>query len=222
MYTKTRRHLGRRIMAVLSPAMVMMMGALAAAPAAPVASEAQTTSALQAPLIWLGSPIDGRWSTYEGANTHGRYYGGDWAVDLETGAGQAVVVYAAPQNAGTPVTATVDYVGNACRNGNGGRFVRVAFYSGGTRIGFAVYSHVNPVVSVGQAIARWGTTIGYTGSYTPDGTCWTGPHVHFELYSEVNYACYNRGYTLGYPIYRTNFVGFTGGNVASRPQSACA
>ncbi len=122
------------------------------------------------------------------------------------------------------VTAKVDQVGAACTGGaNGGQFATIGFYSNGVRIGLATYAQLRLVVSPGQTLPRWGALIGYVGkNYPINASCWTGPHVHFQLYSNRNYACFNKGYTLGYPLARTNFLGFTGGNVASSARRACA
>ncbi|GAA3181202.1 hypothetical protein GCM10010531_39290 [Blastococcus jejuensis] len=178
-----------------------------------------------APLVWLGSPVDGRWSTYEGAATHHRLGNAsptnDWAVDLEVGAGAPVYLYAAPQVSGVVITARVDQVGPSCYGGGGGRFVTVGLYAGSTRIGSATYAHINPTVSLGQTLNRWGSRVGTVGSYAYQPGCWEGAHVHFEMYSNRNYACFNKGFRLGQAVYRTNFLGFTGGNVASGVQRPC-
>lgn len=190
------------------------------------------TPASEAPKVWVGSPINGTWDLPasrggDGPTVHHWIASatdqGDFAVDLITGAGQAVYLYAAPQDGAVPVTAKVDQIGSACLGGGGGSFVTVGLYTGSLRIGSATYAHIQPSVGVGQTLPRWGALVGYVGSgYPINSACWTGSHVHFQLYSNRHYACFNRGYTLGYPISRTNFLGFTGGNVASAPRSACA
>lgn len=178
------------------------------------------------PSVWVGSPIEGRWSPYESAATHhllGRTNPtNDFAIDLVASAGQGVVLYAAPQISSTVVTARVDTVASpACMTGGGGSYVTVGFYVSGQRIGSATYAHINPIVSEGQIVNRWGTTLGTVGAFTVDQACWTGPHVHFEMYSTHHYACYNGSFALGQAIYRSNFVGYTGGDRASRQHAAC-
>jgi hypothetical protein len=182
-----------------------------------------------ASLVWLGAPVDSAWGGEPASPPSVHHWlgnardRGDWAVDLPAGVGQRVVLYAAPQNSGVAVTARVDQLGDACINGrNGGKFVTVGLYSGSIRIGSATYRHINPSVSVGQSVSRWGTVVGMIGRYTVNSACWTGPHTHIQLYSSRNYACYNKGYRHNSPVRRTNFVGFTGGNAAGGPRRACA
>jgi len=149
---------------------------------------------------------------------------GDFAVDLGAPAGTTAVVYAAPQNGSMPVQAVVDRVAPACASGkpaDGGYAVTVAFNSNGTRIGSATYAHINPSVSAGTVISRWGTAVGTVGTYHWNN-CWQGAHLHFQLYSEHHYACYNRGWQPRNWMNPSNFLGFTGGNVASGPRRACA
>lgn len=43
-----------------------------------------------------------------------------------------------------------------------------------------------------------------------------------EMYSVKNYACFNRGFRHDQAVNRTNFVGFSGGKVATGPKRACA
>lgn len=178
------------------------------------------------PSVWVGSPIQGRWSSSEGANTHhllGRANPrNDFAVDLEAGAGQQVILYAAPQVSSVQVTARIDTVARpTCVQGDGGSYVTVGFYVNGTRIGSATYGHIDPAVAQGQTVNRWGTVLGTIGTYQWQTGCWEGAHLHFEMYSSRNYACYNKTFALGQPIARTNFVGYTGGNRASGPRQGC-
>lgn len=201
--------------------------------------------------IWVGAPFHGQWvpidSDCAGASfpsscsrpsvhhwlTSAAAPYGDWAVDLGAGAGTPAVLYAAPQVASMPVTATVDRIAPACSSGNvadGGWAVTVAFSSNGTRIGSATFAHIQPAagLTAGQTINRWGTTLGTVGSYRyylPSGSrngCWQGAHLHFQLYSAHNYACYNRGWVDKQWMNASNFLGFTGGNVASGPRQPCA
>lgn len=191
----------------------------------------QPPSSSDAPVVWVGSPIDGTWDVPanrggDGAAAHHWLANasdkGSFAIDLVAGAGQAVNVYAAPQNNNVSVTAKVTQIGAACRRGNGGSFVTVSFYQGSTRIGSATYAHITPSVSVNQVVNRWGTKIGTVGSgYPKNNECWTGPHVHTQVFSVRNHACFNGGYRLGQGIRKTNFFAFTGGNVANGPKQAC-
>lgn len=191
-----------------------------------------------APLVWIGSPFRGTWPNAAGCAgawfpssncslpyVHHTPYGGDWGADLQNVAvGTPVVLYAAPHNSAVQVSAQVEFVRAACANGSipsGGYRVTIAFYSGSTRIGTVIYSHINPSVREGAWISRWGTQLGTVGRYTSGG-CWTAPHSHVELYSQRNYACYNRGWAPGQWMNPSNFIGFIGGNVASGPRRACA
>lgn len=76
-----------------------------------------------APLVWVGSPVTGTWDVPasaggDGAAAH-HWLGnandkGDFAIDLVAGAGQPVVLYAAPQDGRTSITARVDQFGSSC------------------------------------------------------------------------------------------------------------
>jgi len=184
----------------------------------------------EAPLVWAGSPVESQWDGGEPASPPSVHHWlanardqGDWAVDLPTASGQKVVLYVAPEARGTAVTTKVDQIGAACANGrNGGSFDTVGIYSGSLRAGSITYAHINPSVRLGQTLNRWGSVVGTVGSgYPRNSACWTGPHVHLQMYSTKRYSCYNKGYTHNYPVHRTNFVGFTGGNKASAPRRAC-
>ncbi|GLZ38136.1 hypothetical protein [Actinokineospora sp. NBRC 105648] len=187
------------------------------------ATSTATTSA--EPAVWVGSPSAATWPTGGSLpSTHHTPYGGDWSADLQSvGSGAAVVLYAAPQDGAVPVTAKVEVVRAACASGvisQGGYRVTVGLYTGGTKIGAVTYAHVNPTVSQGATINRWGTTIGTVGDYSWS-SCWQGRHVHVEMYSQHNYACYNRTWAPGQAMQPTNFIGFVGGAYASGRQQAC-
>ncbi|MGY2084872.1 hypothetical protein [Blastococcus sp. SYSU DS0539] len=158
-------------------------------------------------------------------------YRGDWGADFgQVWAGQEVKLYAAPQQSGRSIGAKVEKVLLSCaiRAGEtyeqarqrGGHTVVIGLYEGGTRIGWVAYAHVNPRVSQGAWVSRWGTTVGTVGSYHSN-SCWTGVHLHIELTNETNYSCYNRGWRPGQQMYRTNFIGFLGGAYAYAPRQAC-
>lgn len=109
------------------------------------------------------------------------------------------MLYAAPQDGTTPVDAVVETVRPASRSGviaDGGHRVTVGLHTGGTKIGSVIYAHIEPSVSQGATISCWNTQLGVVGNYTPS-SCWTGPHVHVELYSQHNYACYNGTWAPG-------------------------
>lgn len=196
------------------------------------------------PAVWVGSPFNGNWPNSNGCpaaypsdtcslpSVHRIVYynpvGGyldDWAADIGQGlpAGTGVYLYAAPQTGGLPISVKVETVGPACASGvigYGGYRVTVAFYYYSTRIGTVTYAHINPALSQGSWISRWGTFLGTVGSYTGN-SCWTGTHVHLEMSSQHNYACYNRGWAPGQYMNATNFIGFIGGNYASAPRQPC-
>jgi len=177
------------------------------------------------PAVWIGSPLSATWPTGSSLPTqHHIVYGGDWSADLQSvSVGAPVLLYAAPQNGTTPVNAVVEVVRPACASGvvaDGGYRVTVGLFTGGTKIGTATYAHINPSVSQGATISRWNTQLGVVGNYR-SSSCWRGPHVHVELFSQHNYACYNRGWAPGQAMSPTNFIGFIGGAFASGPRAAC-
>lgn len=196
------------------------------------------------PAVWVGSPFSGSWPNSSGCvgavypsnqcslpsvhhivyyNPVGNYLD-DWAADFQgVSAGTGVYLYSAPQTGGLPITAKVETVGPACADriiSDGGYRVTIAFYNGATRIGTVTYAHINPSVAQGSIISRWGTQLGSVGSYNYS-SCWQGTHVHFEMSSQHNYACYNKGWNPGQHMDPTNFVGFIGGNFAAGPRQPC-
>jgi hypothetical protein len=208
--------------------LIMLLGVLFG-PAAPAGAAT--------PAVWVGSPFKGTWpnavgcsgATYPSVNcslpsVHHNPYLGDWAADFQSvAAGTGVYLYAAPQNSALAITARVEIVGPACASGSlaaGGQRVTVGFYNGSNKIGTATYAHINSTVARGAIIPRWGAKLGAVGKYTP-GRCWSDVHLHFEMYSQYNYACYNKGWHPGQQMYATNFVGFTGGSYATAPRRAC-
>ena len=205
---------------------LLLHGAATAALVAAGVAVAAPPATAATPAVWVGSPLAARWPTNSDSlpANHHLPYGGDWSVDLQgVGAGAGVYVYAAPQTGGLSITARVEIVRAACASGNiadGGYRVTVGFYNGSTKIGTATYAHINPSVSQGATIGRWGTLLGTVGSYNWS-SCWQGVHVHYEMYSQVNYACYNRGWTPGMTLNPTNFLGFIGGSYATGKRQPC-
>jgi hypothetical protein len=210
----------RVMLAVMAVAAVVSIGVLAPRSASAAASAATVVD----PEVWAGSPVEGTWNA-DAANHHWLANAsdqGDWAADIKAGAGVPVVVYVAPQNAGYTVTTRVDQIGAACRAGNGANFVTVGIYANGTRIGSITYAHVRPTVVVGQFINRWGSSIGTVATGLPyDEACWTGPHVHVQMFNVHNYSCFNRGYSIGFAVHPTNFIGFSGGRRVSADRTPC-
>lgn len=165
---------------------------------------------------------------------YGDPYRGDVGWDLQNVAnGQEVRLYAAPNNTNynNQVTAHVLRVLPACaaaysgestssRVSRGGYAVVIEIRHSGTKIGTIKYVHIQPSVSAGQTISRWGSLVGRVGTYRSN-PCWSGRHIHMELMNYANYACYNKGWKPGQQTYPRNFVGFIGGAYASSGQKAC-
>lgn len=201
--------------------------ALAAVVATVVVAALTTATASAGPVlpeIWAGSPVSGTWNS--DARSHHWLANasdqGDWATDIAVAAGTPVVTYIAPQNGGYDVTTRVDQIGAGCRSGDGAGFVTVGVYASGTRVGSVTYGHVRPGVAVGQWISRWGATIGTVAGGLPvDANCWTGPHIHLQMFNVSKYSCFNRGYGVGSVVDPSNFVGFTGGNRVGGPRQPC-
>jgi len=175
--------------------------------------------------IWFGSPVNGHFPTDASSfpQNHHLAYGGDWSMDIPAGAGQTVQVYAAPQDGRSTVTAKVLSVAPACashRISDGGYVVRVGFFNGAAEIGYVAYAHLNPSVSAGQSISRWGGVLGTVGSYTRS-SCWTGSHSHVEAYNVHNYSCFNGTFHRGIAIAKSNFIGRLGGRYATHQRQAC-
>lgn len=80
--------------------------------------------------------------------------------------------------------------------------LRIAVYTGTSRtsvnrIGYIDYLHLAVVPSrlqtVGTKVNRWGEVLGRVAT-TQDGlvyneVCWARPHVHFEMYSMIDWSC---------------------------------
>ena len=201
--------------------------------------------------VWIGAPLAGKWPTAAGCAgatypsaacslppVHHTFRwsnpaAGDWGYDQQgVSNGSAVRLYAAPKNTtyNNQITARVQWVGTACTPtsgessastlGRGGRAVTVAIYHGSSKIGTVAFVHVNTSLRGGEAIARWGGQIGTVGSYTRN-SCWTGVHVHAELFNASGYACYNGTWSAGQSIVAGNYIGYLGGTFASAPRRPC-
>jgi len=227
------------------------LAALAVAAPVAVITAAPADAGVPRTPVWIGSPVVSTWPNSVGCSgayypsascslpyahhtfTWGNPYRGDVGWDQQNiASGAAVYVYAAPQDSrlGGQITARVERVGLACsvRSGEsyesarrrGGHHVKVGIYHGSTRVGTVTYVHINAAVSNGQTISRWGGYVGTVGTYTSN-SCWTGRHLHVELYNDSNYACYNKSWKQGQQMYRTNFIGYLGGSFASSPRQGC-
>jgi hypothetical protein len=164
------------------------------------------------PAVWIGSPIDGRWT--DSTNCRGAKFGSSlcslpsvhhiaylgskaWATDLEVGSGAGVYLYAAPKSTSlnSRIATKVESVKSACSSGSAGYRVIVWIYLDKTRrTGQMAYAHINPVSGLsGKWVSRWGAKLGTVGSYSKS-SCWTGIHLHIEMASTSGYACYNKGW----------------------------
>lgn len=200
---------------------------------------ADGAGAYTSPAIWVGSPVKGTWGLAGDSSTVPNNHHtlvkasprNDWSVDLTKlpATDREVYLYVAPSDSSlnsrvtTRITQIVD--NSACKNGGGGDFVTVGIYYNGTLYGRATYAHIDRVSSltVGKTVSRWGTKLGdasnLTGSATGGSVCWTGRHVHVEMRAETQYACWNRGFTLGKAVGRTNFIGFVSGPLGAAPKA---
>jgi hypothetical protein len=199
-------------------------------------SAASPANAYQSPLIWVGSPVAGTWG--ESPWTHHLLVKAspqnDWATDIVGGAGQATYLYVAPSNStyNNAVSTRVRWIIDdaACRYGGGGDLVTVEIFYNGSSYGQVTYAHLdrNPNLFIGQWVSRWGTWLGNEanlwdghGGGTGGENCWTGPHVHTELRATTQYACWNRGYSYGSWLNRSNFIGFISGPLNYSGKSPC-
>lgn len=201
------------------------------------------------PAVWVGSPVSGAWPNTDGCSGasypssacslptvhHAVYQSSfdwgsglsDWAADDQgVSPGQRVMLYVAPVGSGYNPITRIDTVAPACASGNpadGGYRVTVGVWVGATKIGTVTYAHINPWVSQGQTVPRWGTQLGTVGSYNWS-RCWQGSHVHIEMTSRHNYSCFSNIFTRypGARLSETNFQGYLGGSYASGPRQACA
>ena len=182
------------------------------------------------PESWVGSPVKGIVDQRLPVSPPSRHHflgsnpEHDFAFDVAASAQTPVKVYVAPQNSGYSITVKVDRIGVICGSAaRGGNFVTVGIYADGVRTGSVTYGHVQPSVSVGQSISRWGGRVGtIRGGLPYDKSCWSGPHVHLEAWTAGTYAsCYNGGYGHEARINETNFFAFVGGTRATSARQRC-
>lgn len=225
------------------------LGALIALSMVGASTPAPTANSVAAdPAVWIGSPIEGRWTDSQGCKgakfpssscslptVHHNYFvgGNSWATDLQVGKGASVKIYGAPSNTAlnNRIAAKIESIAPACRSkrlADGGSRILVGFYlDKKTLIGKVAYAHVVAKTGLKQGawVNRWSTLIGTVGSYSK-GSCWTGVHHHLELGSRQGYACFNKGYVASSTpsksskLFRSNFVGFIGGSYAG-PRKPC-
>jgi hypothetical protein len=204
-------------------------------------SQTTLTGAAPTAEVWFGAPAAGKWpvfctGTYPShtcslpkyhwdmdSNNDGANNDGDWSVDLKITGDTRLYLYVAPQVTTDVITTKIERVSDACvAPRKGGKVVRVGVYKGTTKIGQAIYAHITPgtTPAVGT-IARWNGYLGTVVQGLPtDPLCWTGTHVHFELYNQVNYACYhNRSPSSTFSS--TNFLGFMGGSRVTGKRKPC-
>jgi hypothetical protein len=179
-----------------------------------------------------GSPIIGKFDSGPPSPPSSHHFlgnapdRGNWSFDIGGPGvgGQNVLVYIAPDNGAPDVTTRVDKIGEACTGGrSGASYVAVGIYQAdGQRIGSITYGHVRPSVTVGSVVNRWGGKIGKVATgLTKNKKCWTGAHVHVQMFSTLNFACYNGTYYHEQPMARSNYIGRTGGNVATGNRQSC-
>jgi hypothetical protein len=151
------------------------------------------------------SPFDYTGVVTSFAPYHHVVFGGDTSFDvaLQSGStgGTNVWFDVRPISPATAIRGVVLSGGanapiTACANGNpasGGYVVQIevqAYYLGvWTAIGWVKYAHVDGInVNNGAVISNAYRFASATWSY--DGSCSSGPHVHMEPYNYRHYACY--------------------------------
>jgi hypothetical protein len=151
------------------------------------------------------SPFDYTGVVTSPAPYHHVVFGGDTAFDvaLQSGStgGTNVWFDVRPLSPATAIRGVILSGGanapvTACANGNpasGGYVVQIevqAFYlNTWTPIGWVKYAHVDNInVNNGAVISNAYRFASATWSY--DGSCSTGPHVHMEPYNYRHYSCY--------------------------------
>jgi hypothetical protein len=211
-------------------------------------SQANFSNAAQPIEVWVGAPADGTWPSactpeksfypsnacslpawhWDLNSGSGAMNDGDWSVDLRIKPGVKLYLYVAPQVSTDVITTQVEAVTDACTTGKGGKAVKIAVYNKSlAKIGQIIYAHLVPAdgVKAGAKIDSWGGYLGKVADkadgLTYNTKCWTGPHVHFEMYNRKGFSCYNRGFTPDSTFSSTNFLGFLGGDRVSTPRTPC-
>jgi len=160
-----------------------------------------SVSASTAATATVGMPFSGKWAYNVNVNppysdldsshpsVHAKYYG-DWATDLY--AGEGTPVHLQVKAAGTVTFGWLSYPNGTC-----GQRTVIAVYVNGSQVGSVYYEHLANAVRSGAAPAN-GMVVGYVHDW---GGCNPGPHVHVELKSVSNNACWtdngHPGTTLG-------------------------
>ena len=201
----------------------------------PAPNSTRAPNSTPVPLTaWVGSPVSGGvWAPLDGtqlpANHHTpRYkdtpnYRGDWSVDIDADAPDPVAVYAAPKY-GQRLTASVSKIGDACPDPKeGGKRVHVDFALDRKFIGTVVYSHLTPKSNLkeGSSVKVWGGTIGTVYDGDVEGSCWSGTHVHVELYSKQEKSCWSKEWRQGGRVGLHDFIGFLGQTGMGSKKAAC-
>lgn len=201
-------------------------------PGEPECGSSQPPAPPAVPRVWAGSPIDGCYDCGDPADGPGTHHfmrnsdnpEHDLAFDIGAPAGRDVLVYFAPEQNHGDVYARVDRVGATCGSvARGGGSVTVGVYTvnGNARIASITYAHINPSVRVGDRPSRWGGKVGtIAGGLRPDAACWTGPHVHLEMWAASNYACWHP-YAHNASIRKSNYIGHLTGNSKTGIRQRC-
>jgi hypothetical protein len=172
----------------------------------------------------LGMPFSGKWAynvpvagppwsdaTSSHPAVHKISGGADWATDLYAGTGTAVKLQVSNVTGGT-LSFSWKSTSTSCGTSTG-----INIFIGGTLVGWVYFAHLNGAVTSG-AITN-GMTLGTVGNFG----CNPGPHVHVELKSTVDFACYaNLGTPGAATISTGTVIGKTGVTSASGIQQACS
>lgn len=140
--------------------------------------------------VQVGMPFGGKWAYNVDAGPpyddigeshpagHWTPGGGDWGTDLYARAGEPVKLSVASSGA-------LSFSWRATTNGGCGQRTVVNIFVDGAFAGWMYYEHLNGAVKSGPITN--GMTLGYVADW---GGCNGGPHIHVEMASSANYACY--------------------------------
>ncbi|MGL5825828.1 MAG: cutinase family protein [Nocardioides sp.] len=205
----------------------------AASPPEPAPAPPAPAPVTTDPAIWVGSPTDGTWgccaepdkpdtsTTPGGVDAHHLLSKADpkndWSVDLPSRGDVTFVASTGDPSLDSRLTAAVTQIdGATCiSTGGGGGFVTVGIYFDGVLKGRATYAHLalNPALAVGTPVPL-GSSLGTVGTeeqIASDERCWTGPHVHFEVRAETEYACWAGPRFPAVGISRSQVLGYISG-----------